>query len=287
VPVVLNLLQPKVEAPDFVQVTEVTPRQERAQNRGRPFASISGRLNIPRLGKYSGKIKVTLDGRQASLPVRVRVRAVTPDRPRVLVVTTPYEEYATEHGSVYETVTGILSTLGATVDCVETLPAALEHYRVILLADSALARISAADVARVRGFAEKGGRLILPCNAFFHLTVPKANEIVTGYGLQVEEKDMSGLHNATNIVTDALTRGVSRLEFHRPSPVVVMDAAKGKLLALDPSGPGGFVGVARLDGGGEIVLLGDSLWWYWVARFNDNPDNARLLRNILSVDPRK
>jgi hypothetical protein len=205
----------------------------------------------------------------------------------VLVVTTPYEEYATEHGSVYETVTGILSTLGATVDCVETLPAALEHYRVILLADSALARISAADVARVRGFAEKGGRLILPCNAFFNLTVPKANEIVTGYGLQVEDKDMSGLHNATNIVTDALTRGVRRLEFHRPSPVVVMDAAKGKLLALDPSGPGGFVGVARLDGGGEIVVLGDSLWWYWVARFNDNPDNARLLRNILSVDPRK
>src|SRR6185295_11049549 len=282
VPGDLKTLHARVEAPDFVQVKEVTPRQEKAFDRGRPFVAVSFRLNIPQAGNHSGKIKVTLDGRQAWLPIRVRVRASAPDRARLLVVHTPYEEYATEHGSDFDPVTRILSALDAAVDCVDMLPTRLEPYRTILLADSALARINAEDVARVRSFAEKGGRLILPCNAFFSGTIQRANEILSGYGLQVEDKDMSGVYNATNIVADLLTRGVGRLEFHRPSPVVVTDGAKGKLLARDPTGPGGFVAVARLDGG-EIVVLSESLWWYWVARFKDAPDNARLLQNVLTA----
>jgi hypothetical protein len=276
-----------VEAPDFVQVKEVTPRQEKEWYQGRPFVAVHGRLNVPEPGRYSGKIKVTLDGRQALFPIRVRVRGSAPGRPRLLVVTTPYEEYSTEHGSDFATVTGVLSALEARVDCVESLPAGLESYRAILLADNALATINPQDVVRMRGFVEKGGRLILPCNAFFSQTVPKANEILSGLGLQVEDKDMSGIHNATNIVADVLTRGVGRLEFHRPSPIVVTDAAKGKLLALDPNGPGGFVGIARLENGGEIVVLSASLWWNWVTEFKDNPDNVRLLQNVLSVETRK
>ncbi len=286
-PVDLKLLQPKVDAPDFVQVKEVTPRQEKLWYAGRPFVTVHSRLIVPRVGKFSGKINVTLAERQASLPIRVQVRGSAPGRPKLLVVTTPYEEYSTEKGSDFEKVTGILSALGAAVDCTEKLPDRLDNYRTILLADDSLARISPEEVERVRGFVEKGGRVILPCNAFFNQTVPKANEILAGHGLEVEDKDMTGVHNATNIVADSLTRGVLRLEFHRPSPITVTDAAKGKLLALDPNGPGGFVGVARLDGGGEIVALGASLWWNWVAEFKDAPGNARFLQNVLSVAPGK
>jgi hypothetical protein len=47
------------------------------------------------------------------------------------------------------------------------------------------------------------------------------------------------------------------------------------------------VGVSRLDGGGEMVVLGASLWWHWVGVFKDASDNARLLRNVLSVEPKK
>jgi hypothetical protein len=265
----------------------VTPRQEKAWYGGRPFVAVHSRLIIPRAGKFSGKIKVTLGDRQAFLPIRVRVRGRAQARPRLLVVTTPYEEYSTEKGSAFKTVTGILSALDASIDCLEKLPTRLENYRSILLADDALASISPEDVERVRRFADTGGRVVLPCNAFFHQTVSKANQILAERGLQVQDKDMTGVHNATNILADALTRGVIRLEFHRPSPITVTDTAKGKLLALDPNGPGGFVGVARLDGGGEIVVLGASLWWNWVAEFKDAPANARLLQNILSVQPGK
>ncbi len=57
VPVDLKLLQPKVEAPDFVQVKEVTPRQEKVWYGGRPFVAVHGRLIVPRAGKFSGSSK--------------------------------------------------------------------------------------------------------------------------------------------------------------------------------------------------------------------------------------
>src|SRR5262249_1377281 len=156
-------------------------------------------------------------------------------------------------------------------DCLEKLPSRLERYGAVLLADEALAEISVEDVLRVRSFAEHGGRLILPCNAFFPQTLAKANEILAGHGFPCEPKHMSGLHITTNIIADALTIGVNRLEFFRPSPIVVEGASKGKALALDPKGPGAFVAIARTDGGGEIIVLADSLWWAWVGSFKDKP----------------
>jgi hypothetical protein len=46
VPVDLKLLQPKVEAPDFVLVKEVTPRQEKVWYGGQPFVAVHGRCRI-------------------------------------------------------------------------------------------------------------------------------------------------------------------------------------------------------------------------------------------------
>ena len=73
-------------------------------------------------------------------------------------------------------------------------------------------------------------------SVYFNLIAP-GYRCVKASCLQVDDKDMTGVHNATNIVPDSLTLGVGRLEFHRPSPITVTDAAKGKLLALDPNGP--------------------------------------------------
>jgi hypothetical protein len=74
-----------------------------------------------------------------------------------------------------------------------------------------------------------------------------------------------------------LTEGVRVLSFHRPSPTTVTDRSRGKLLVTAPPYPGdGFVAVARA-GDGEVVALGESLWWSWVNK----ADNALLLRNLL------
>ena len=96
---------------------------------------------------------------------------------------------------------------------------------------------------------------------------------------------MSDYHITKNIVADPLTRGVARVQFHRPSPIVVTDATQARLLAIDPGGAGGFVAVTRWPGGGEEVVIGHSLWWVWIGE--SHSDNARLLRNILSTEPSK
>jgi hypothetical protein len=280
----LSTLKPMANAPDFVQVKSVTPQQNKYWYNGRSYVSVLLKLNTTRPGNYAGKVKVTLGRRESSLPIRFRVRDATSGE-RVLVTASPYQEFATEDGSSFAAVTRVLSSL-TSVDCTDELPATVEPYRTILLGDSALSRISPKDVTRMRTFVEKGGRLILPCDAFFQGTIPKANEILAGYGLMVVTNDMGGNHHATNIISDPLTRGVTRLEFYRPSPIVVTDSGKGKLLALDPRGAGGFVAMTRAPGGGEIIVITASLWWNWVGQFKDNPDNSRLLQNVLSPGKR-
>jgi hypothetical protein len=277
----LTVLKPLIAAPKFIQVKAMTPQQNKAWYKGRPYVAVTLKLDTSRPGDYAGKVTVALGRRRSSLPIRFRVRAGTSGQ-RLLVTASPYQEFASENGSDFEAVTRVLSELNAGVDCLDGLPERLESYGTIILGDIALSDIQPKDVARVRAFAERGGRLILPCNAFFVGTIPKANEILAGHGLMVVTNDMAGTHHATNIISDALTRGVARLEFHRPSPITATDSAKGKLLALDPAGGGsGFVAVTRLPAGGEIVVITASLWWHWIAQFKDNPDNERLLRNLL------
>src|SRR6185436_6631807 len=98
----------------------------------------------------------------------------------------------------------LISSSGMAVDYLNELPADLENYRTIILADSALADINAKDVERARYFVKKGGRLILPCNYFFRGTVSSANLILAGHGLQVVDLDIAGRVSVTNLVPDTL-----------------------------------------------------------------------------------
>ncbi len=79
-----------------------------------------------------------------------------------------------------------------------------------------------------------------------------------------------------------MTHGVKKLYFHRPSPVAVTDAAKGKILVATPGDTGeGFVAVARA-GQGEVIALGESLWWDWVSKGKaKGSDNAAFMANLL------
>jgi hypothetical protein len=93
---------------------------------------------------------------------------------------------------------------------------------------------------------------------------------------------------ATEIVNDPLTDGVKTLHFFRPSPVAVTDSHKGKILAHAAGDPGqGYVAVARASQG-EVVALGQSLWWQWIAKDHaKGSDNAVLLANLLKKSPKR
>jgi hypothetical protein len=118
--------------------------------------------------------------------------------------------------------------------------------------------------------------------------VDKANELVTPYDLKManfEPPNIYGLIEVegTDIPRHGLTEGVHKLKFFRPSPVSVENLKKGKILVETPVDPQmGFVAIAYF-GKGEVVVLGTSLWWKWIASPQESgADNARLLKNLLT-----
>ena len=137
--------------------------------------------------------------------------------------------------------------------------------------------------------------MIVPANHFAIGLVAKANELLTPYGLRMTDAEPGGrtprfeLKGAV-ISRDALTEGVKQVNVFRPSPTAVTDKAQGRILVAAPHYPGqGFVAVAKA-GKGEVVAVGDSLWWYWIGgngAADGGSDNARLLQNLLSKPNQK
>jgi len=277
-------LKPSIQTPAFVRVQKTTVDSRTNWYQGRPFVTLDLALDTLRPGDYSGEIEVTLDRRRAALPVRVKIREKPADLPELLIATTPFEAYATEHGADFETATALLSALPLRVNYLQALPPELKSYQVILLADSALVDIGESEVARLRAFVEQGGRLILACNAFMVRSVTSANQVLADAGMQVVDNDYGRYVTVTNVAPDRLTRDVQHLEFHRHSLIQISDTTKAKALALATNSQSGFVAVSRRNNGGEIVVLTSSLWWHWLDRFKTNSDNARLMQNILLRD---
>ena len=113
-------------------------------------------------------------------------------------------------------------------------------------------------------------------------TVANANRILEGYGLQVTDADYGKAVTVTNIVADPFTQNVRRLEFFRPSLITVTDPTRARILAFDPTNQGGFVAAARTPYGGQIIVLGTSLWWNWIHEYRHSSDNFTLMSNLLA-----
>ena len=63
--------------------------------------------------------------------------------------------------------------------------------------------------------------------------------------------------------------------------VILTDAQAATVLArTGADGTQGYIAVARCDAG-EVVALGQSLWWMWVN--GDDVDNARFLQNLFTT----
>jgi len=279
-----STLKPSINAPAFIRVRKATPDCRTNWYRGRPFVVLDMTVDTSRPGHYAGEVEVTMKRRRATFPVRVTVREKPPDTPELLVASSPFESYATEHGAQFEATTDLMASLRVRVNYLQNLPSQLDPYRVVLLADSTLVKVNADEISRLRSFVEKGGRLILACNAFMSRSVPRANEILAGYGMEVVDDDFGRYVTVTNFAPHRMTHGVQRVEFHRPSLIQITDSSNAKALALAPDGKGGFVAVSGLKTGGEIVVLTSSLWWHWLHTFKTNSDNAQLMQNILTPD---
>ncbi len=64
--------------------------------------------------------------------------------------------------------------------------------------------------------------------------------------------------------------------------IEVRDKEKAKILAYLPGGRAGIVAVAR-QGKGELVAIGSVDLAAWIGEFGRGNDNARFLRNLLTM----
>lgn len=278
----------QVDGPVFVDIEHADVEVHSTQG---PFVLISFRLKTDIPGECRSNMVVHIKGgaygsTNVTIPMSVKVIGAAASASRAVLITeTPYECYATGHGSDFEPVAALnsrLSEAGVRVDFCRQLPPSLAIYRVILLGGAELAGLGSAQVAQLGKFVAGGGRLILAANAFFVPTVPKANTLLSPYGLRILDQDDGLAITNSRVVSDLLTTGVKEVNFFRPSRIDVTDRSQGKLLVETGDGQGGYVAVSRQAPRGEVIVLTQSLWWSWIRPDPSKADNLLLLENLLT-----
>ena len=283
----------KVEPPAFVRAEDIKVGSQDYGGNIRGFCDLVFSIGTERAGDYSGLVRVEIGRERFAIPVSVTVRPQMPNLTRVLVLETPFSRFSTNDATRFDPLLVLVREGHFDVHYLSSqrgLPVLrkvdLAKIDVVFLGMEGLLGLQEPDIKLMKDFLNGGGRTILAANAFFLGTVGKANELLVPYGLRMADTESRGQNEfnlgAAEITDDSLTEGVKTLYFHRPSPVEVTDKQKGKILVAAPGDPGaGFVAVARA-GQGEVIALGESLWWNWLAGDKPaNSDNAVFLSNLL------
>lgn len=231
------------------------------------------------------------------IPVTVEVVAKDDKALRVLVLETPFDAYSTSDAAIFKSWLDVVNAGNLDVDYRDadrsnsvTAGSHLPEYDSLLLSEGGLISLSEDDVERINQFVTSGGRLIVCANSFFVGTIEKANQLLRPHGLELEDREVFRTHTVVEdeIVEDPLTKDVKRLMFRRTSPVKVLKPDQGRILVKAPdNSETGVIAVTRA-GKGEIVVLGQSLWWAWIGQdVNKDFDNALMLLNLLRGDQQR
>jgi hypothetical protein len=289
----------EVNAPKFVKVLS---RSTEVQKRGSDkidfvVGTVAITIDTTTPGEFSGVVSVTLGQTIAKVPVSVSVKDRRLGLKRILIVGTPFEAWTTNDGTVFQTWTDLVkeSQLDVHYLLVERGKSVLRELRLerfdcVFLTDEALVFEKPEDIKRTRAYAEQGGRVVVAANHSITGSVEHANVVLAGYGLQIRDEEAQVGQNDVTIRRDGLDprlvkQGVQSLHFFRASPIAVTDANKTRILvrAVGVGEPGnGFVASAQA-GKGEVIAIGDALWWRWISKEQAaRTDNAKLLGWLLA-----
>jgi len=290
-----------VTVPKFVKLRNKSAeiREHGGEQKHFVYGSLELAIDTSLPGQFSGDVTVTLGQVAARVPVSVTVQARRPGLRRILIAETPFAKWSTGNGKVFEAWTELVedSPLDVNYLLVNRVKPVLrdlnlEDFDCVFLAPGALVFATAEDVKRTREYAEKGGRVIVAANAFAIDSVKQANGVLAGYGLEMRNEEGHGPTGSSNVILDnehvdaqLMQAGLKSLHFFRASPTAVTDQKKARVLvkAVGAGRPGdGFV-VSAKAGKGEVIALGQSLWWNWISKQQaQGADNAKLLRWLLA-----
>jgi len=281
----------KVEPPPFVTIRDMTlGTQQFGQYGTWSICDITIALSTAVAKDYVGRLKIHIgQGDDTEIPITATVAPSKPGQPRVLVVETPFHKTSTHDGRLFEPWTGLVKAANLDVSSLVVSKGKpilrdidLSRFDTVLLSCEGLLVMQESDVAGLKRFVQDGGRLVIAANYFFRGTVTKANELLTAAAMTMHDTETMGglVVEADDIPVGPLTAGIKKIKIHRASPITPTDK-EVEILVKDPAAPEqGFV-AARRVGKGQVIALGQSLWWSWISTDHDS-DNARLMQNLLA-----
>jgi hypothetical protein len=284
-----------VTVPKFVKLLNKSSevREYGREQKNFVYGSVELAIDTSVPGQFSGEVTVTLGQVGAKVPVSATVQARRPGLGRILIAETPFAKWSTGDGKMFEAWTELVEDSPLDVNYLlvnRGKPVLrdlnLEDFDCVFLPPGALVFATAEDIKRTREYAEKGGRVMVAANAFFIDSVKQANSVLAGYGLEMRNEDGHAVILDKEHFDARLTQaGLKSLHFFRASPTAVTDERKTRVLvkAVGAGQPGdGFV-VSAKAGKGEVIALGQSLWWHWISKERaQDADNAKLLRWLLA-----
>jgi hypothetical protein len=270
-------------------------RMDTSEYNGRALTEVEFELTTAAARDIDTTFVVHCGSEVARVPLRASVVAMPAGGSRILVAESPFGAFSAEDPATFDAWRKIVAQGRLEVDYRllrrdrQTFDVeALRRVDVVLAGAGALTSLDAEQVARLHGFVCGGGRLVVFANAFFGQSVRAANRLCEPFGLRILDEELQGGGTFTTDVTGMgkhpLTVGVEELSVLRPSPVEVLDERVAvQLVGFGTPKIQGFAAIAATRGAGELIAVGDSLWW---SSCGKSSGYARLLRNLLTRPPR-
>jgi hypothetical protein len=288
----------EVKAPKFVKVlNKETHYQQFGKGNDFVCGTVEIAIDTTAAGEHSGDVVVTLGDSKVTVPVTATVKARKKGFSKVLLADTPFHCTSTKDGGMFKAWTDLVAASPLDVSYILTRKDKpvlrdldLTKFDCVFLDGGGLHGLTEDDVKKLRKYAEGGGRVVVAANYFFRGSVDKANAVLVDYGIRMRDEEARGMgQNEVTLGKDDLhprlvKDKIESATFFRASPVVVTDDKLGRVLAK-ASGVGeagdGFVALGTA-GKGEVIAIGQSLWWNWITPERaKGADNAKLLRWLL------
>lgn len=278
----------EVTVPPPLQVLATSVHKD---EKGVVKTTVALRLATDRPGPVDAEVIVRRGAERATLKFSATITPPGPGGNRVLVVDTPFERDSSSDCAVFAAWRDLVHQGGLDVDYrlhrkgFAFDAAMLARVEIAVVGEGALDGIDEKGTLLLQGFVCGGGRLVLFANEFYGDTIAGLNRVAAPFGIRMlATEPLPG--DAFRAAREDLPRhpllaGVDGVSFRRPSPIEV--GAGASAIVTVPGVPLPLAAIATTRGGGEIVAVGESLWWLWVG---EDAGNARLLRNLLSRAPR-